>query len=128
MDVGRDDMLQNIVTTEDLHMNGNIPWCDRREKSFVFLEMLVMATTQPRDIVMDCTGSTSASIIACHNINLHVVALESDIQMYKVVIALLIKVSAATSKVQEDSTVNLDDIDGAEIVPDKIVKRSCFAL
>lgn len=58
MDIGCDDVLQNIVPSENLHMNGNVPWRGPWEKFELFMQMLVLATTQPGDIVMDCIVST----------------------------------------------------------------------
>ena len=57
-DVAVDDILPNIVTREEQHMNGDVAWRGPREKSVSFMQTLVLASTQPGDIVLDCTAST----------------------------------------------------------------------
>jgi len=63
VDVARDDILQNYVTREDQMMNGDTPWRGAREKSTLFLQMLIQATTMPGDLVLDCTAGTGASSV-----------------------------------------------------------------
>jgi hypothetical protein len=57
IDVGRDDVLHNLVTKDTQLMNGTFPWRGSREKDPLLLQMLIEATTSPGDIVMDCSAS-----------------------------------------------------------------------
>jgi len=66
VDVARDDILINHVSKSDQLMNGNLPWRGLREKSVLFMQMLIEASTLPRDIVLDCTAATGALCLLPH--------------------------------------------------------------
>ena len=56
--VARDDILQNFIGRNDQMMNGCMPWRGPREKSTLFMQMLIEASSLPGDLVLDCTAST----------------------------------------------------------------------
>lgn len=58
VDVARDDILQNYMGKDDQLMNGETPWRGPREKSTLFLQMLIEASSLPGDVVLDCTAAT----------------------------------------------------------------------
>ena len=58
VDVARDDILMNLVTKDDQLMNGNLPWRGLREKSVLFMQKLIEASTFLGDVVVDCTATT----------------------------------------------------------------------
>lgn len=58
VDVARDDILQNYISKDDLHMNNDTPWRGPREKLVLFMQMLIEATTLPGDVVLDCTAAS----------------------------------------------------------------------
>ena len=60
VDVAKDDILMNMVTKDDQLMNGNLPWRGPREKSVLFMQMLIEASTCPGDLVVDCTAATGS--------------------------------------------------------------------
>lgn len=60
VDVARDDILQNYIIKDNLLMNAATPWRGPREKSTLFMQMLVQACSLPGDVVMDCTAATGA--------------------------------------------------------------------
>ena len=61
-DVAVDDILPNIVTREEQYMNGDVAWRGPREKSVSFMQTLILASTQPGDVVLDCTASTGLKL------------------------------------------------------------------
>lgn len=58
VDVARDDILQNYMGKDDQLMNGDTPWRGAREKSTLFMQMLIQASSLPGDVVLDCTAGT----------------------------------------------------------------------
>jgi len=56
--VGRDDILQNFLPEEQVTMNGSIPWRGPCERSKYFMQMVVKAVTEQRDVVVDCMVAT----------------------------------------------------------------------
>lgn len=64
VNVARDDILQNFCGKDDVTMNGDKPWRGPREKACPFMQMLIEATTQPGDVVMDCTAATGLTILS----------------------------------------------------------------
>jgi len=61
VDVGRDDIIQNFLPTEEVAMNGDTPWRGPREHSREFMQMLVEAITELGDVVVDYTVATGIS-------------------------------------------------------------------
>ena len=124
--------------------------------------MLIQASTQPGDVVLDCTAATGilfllnflfsllkpckffynllfgctkpsnipcyagASIHACRNVNRHIAALEPDNAIFEALLAPLIR-TASAPLLQQESVTGLDDMDGEEVVIEKIVKKSRFS-
>lgn len=58
VDVARDDILQNFIGKDDQLMNGGTPWRGPREKSMLFMQMLIQASSLPNDVVLDCIVGT----------------------------------------------------------------------
>ena len=58
INVGKDDILQNFCSRDDVAMNGGTPWRRPREKARAFMQMLVEALSAPGDVIMDCTAGT----------------------------------------------------------------------
>ncbi len=58
VDVARDDILQNYMGKDDQLMNGEVPWRGPREKSTLFMQMLIETCSFPGDVVLDCTTAT----------------------------------------------------------------------
>ena len=58
VDVARDDILQNYMGKDDQLMNGATPWRGAREKSTLFMQMLIQSSSLPGDVVKDCTTGT----------------------------------------------------------------------
>ena len=58
VDVARDDILQNYMSKADQLMNGRMPWCRAREKSTLFMQMLIQSSSPPGDVVLDCSART----------------------------------------------------------------------
>lgn len=58
VDVARDDILQNYMGKADQLMNGGMPWRGAREKSTLFMQMLIQSSSHPGDVVLDCTTGT----------------------------------------------------------------------
>ncbi len=58
VDVARDDILQNYMGKDDQLMNKEVPWRGPREKSTLFMQMLIEACSFPGDVVLDCTTAT----------------------------------------------------------------------
>ncbi len=58
IDLEEDDLLHNFTTAKMQLMNGQIPWRGAREKDPRFLQILVEASTDPGDVVLDYNAST----------------------------------------------------------------------
>lgn len=58
VDVARDDILQNYMGKDDQLMNDRKPWRGPREKSTMFMQMLIEASSLPGNVVLDCTAAT----------------------------------------------------------------------
>ena len=79
-DVGRDDVLQNHVSRDNQLMNASRPWRGPREKSVPLLQMLIEATTDPGDVVLDCTTSTGKLLSALWYRPLHLAPSEAAVK------------------------------------------------
>lgn len=64
VDVARDDILQNLVSREDQLTDGSTPWRGPREKSVVLMQMLIVASSSPGDIVLDCSAATGTFTVS----------------------------------------------------------------
>ena len=62
IDLYKDDVLLNFVTMDSQLMNGAIPWKELREKDLLFLKMLIEASIEVDDIVIDNIVATSDSL------------------------------------------------------------------
>lgn len=58
IDLEEDDLLHNFTTAKTQLMNGTIPWRGAREKDPRFIQILVEASTDPGDVVLDYNAST----------------------------------------------------------------------
>lgn len=58
IDLEEDDLLHNFTTAKTHLMNGAVPWRGAREKDPRFLQILVEASTDPGDVVLDYNAST----------------------------------------------------------------------
>ena len=59
VDVGTDDMLMNYTHADDMAMNGDTLWRGGCKKDPRFFTILLEATSVTRDLILDCTASTS---------------------------------------------------------------------
>ena len=59
VDVGTDDMLMSYTHADDMTMNGDTSWRGGHKKDPRFYTILLEATTVARDLILDCTASTS---------------------------------------------------------------------
>lgn len=132
IDLEEDDLLHNFTTAKTQLMNGKIPWRGAREKDPRFLQILVEASTDPGDVVLDYNASTGmpsypelllvefrivklhcefrsvnfalqlsvyifiwnlhpagASVHACRSTGRHLIALESDAEIFNGVLNAL---------------------------------------
>lgn len=58
IDIIADDVLHNLVTKDSQLMHDSTPWRGAREKDPILIQMLIEATTNVADVVLDCTTST----------------------------------------------------------------------
>ena len=54
----KDNMLMNYLHEDDVSMNGPKPWRGAREKDPRFFTLLLEATSNEGDVIVDCTAST----------------------------------------------------------------------
>ena len=59
VDVANSDVVFNYTSLESQSMKGIVPWRGPREKDTVLLQMLIVALTKPRSVVLDVFASTS---------------------------------------------------------------------
>lgn len=66
IDLEEDDLLHNFTKSAKTQlMNGMIPWRGAREKDPRFLQILVEASTDPGDVVLDYYASTGEYYYPC---------------------------------------------------------------
>ncbi len=53
IDLEADDLLHNFTTSKSQLMNGSIPWRGAREKDPRFLQVLIEASSNLGDVVLD---------------------------------------------------------------------------
>lgn len=58
IDLEADDLLHNFTTSKSQLMNGSIPWKGAREKDPRFLQVLIEASSNPGDVILDYNAST----------------------------------------------------------------------
>lgn len=58
IDLEADDLLHNFTTSKTQLMNGSIPWRGAREKDPCLLQILIEASSDPGDVVLDYNAST----------------------------------------------------------------------
>lgn len=58
VDLEEDDLLHNFTTAKTQLMNGRIPWSGAQEKDPRFLQILIEASTDSGDVVLDYNAST----------------------------------------------------------------------
>lgn len=59
IDLVADDLLHNFTTSKTQMINGSIPWRGAREKDPRFLQILIEASSDADDVVLDYNASTS---------------------------------------------------------------------
>jgi hypothetical protein len=83
--------LRNIVSSFSVSKTGE-PWCGSREKSDVFMQILIEACSNEGTVVVDLSALTGTSFRACRASGRHFVGLERDKRIFDELLKPLVKV------------------------------------
>lgn len=68
-----------------------------------------------------------SSIYACRNVSRHIVALEEDKAIFTALLAPLVRTLVACTSIHHATATIVDDLDGGDVVVERIVKKSRFS-